>query len=998
LPAYFYATNGSISNTTVQFVAAGATANLGVNYPNDYWSNVIQPDPFILIPNYTNGTYDGPGKAVGAILGIANNQGALTTAAMTPTVSTIAKQEQVGAVWGNARDKVKDRFFFSTLLKRHVGFGPQGVGGIYIIDKTSGSYDFAGSFTLQGVTPSNGGSAIDLGSVTRVTSPSSADNYLASGTNLGEPNRDLDAFAKVGKVAYGDIDIDDATNTLYAINLNQRTIITVDISGGTASLNNASAATLAPLTKSYNIVGATGIPTCSSGELRPWALKIYKGRGYLGVVCDASTSQAVGDFKAYVLSFDINNIAAGFATELIINNYTNYKAWANTWTHTGFATSATSTALSWRQMILSDIEFDEDNNMIISSLNRFGMQMGYFNYIPVAGNTSLVQVKAYADILKACYDPTLKTWSMGAVSCPVPAGGSTSEFFNMDWAGDGTDESSNGALAKLMGSQRIVNVASDPFPFTTSTNVADYYTTGGLNWFSTADGSKTATARLFKTDANAVSYGKAIGLGDIEFNLMPQPIEIGNRVFMDTNEDGIQDANEMGIDGVTVSLYQVGNPTPTTAVTANGGQYIFNNLLPNTAYEIKILAANIPSGKQLTQKDATSTGAADVADSDANLVGADAVITYTTGSAGQNNHTLDFGFKAACVKPSAITLTSTAPTCVNGIAQNNGKITLTAVTGADKYFINSGISSTGTYSSAITIPANGTDIQTSIPNAGATYTVRFYNGVEDCYQDEIVSIQAVLCPSACSVDVTSTTPGSCYDNGAGQLIYDLSVMVSWSGAPSGESINVTSDAGGTASIDPATQTSPVFVTLTGLPGDGATTIVTAAFIATSTCLDNFTFTAPTCVAALKGSISGKIWKDTNDDGIENNGEAVVGNVKVELYNADASGQVIGAALQTITISNTGLYTFSNLPQGDYVVKIDQTSIMSNMQLSPKKDFGNDDVIDNDFDFTSALTGKITVNPSIATSKDIVNVNAAIRNLPVLCPSPNCGEGISLRKL
>jgi hypothetical protein len=676
LPTYYYASNGSASNTTTQFVAAGGIANLGVNNPSDYWDNVTHPDPFILIPNYTNGTYDGPGKAVGAILGITNNQGTLTTAAMTPTVSTIAMQEEVGAVWGNARDKAKDRFFFSTLLKRHVGFGPQGVGGIYIIDKIAGSYDFAGSFTLQGVTPSNGGSAIDLGAVTRVTSPSSEDNYLASGTNLGEPSRDLDAFAKVGKIAFGDIDI--ATNTLYAINLNQRTIVTVDISGGTASLNNASAAILSPLTKSYNIIGAVGVPSCTTGELRPWALKIYKGRGYLGIVCDASTSQAVGDFKAYVLSFDVNNIAAGFKTELTINNYTNYKAWVNTWAQTGFATSASSTALSWRQIVLSDIEFDEDNNMIISSLNRFGMQMGYFNYIPVAGNSSLVQVKAYADILKACYDPTLKTWSMGATSCPVPAGGSTSEFFNMDWAGDGTDESSNGALAKLMGSQRVVNVASDPFPFTTSTNVADYYTTGGLNWFSTVDGSKTATARLFKTGANAVSYGKAIGLGDIEFNLMPQPLEIGNRVFMDTDSDGIQDADEMGIDGIKVELWKAGAKV-TEVTTANGGQYIFTNVDAETNYEIKILAANIPSGKSLTTKDATSTGAADVADSDASLVGADAVIAYQTGSAGQNNHTLDFGFKtASSCSLTASAAATTQPTCAN----NNGAITLTVTNGS----------------------------------------------------------------------------------------------------------------------------------------------------------------------------------------------------------------------------------------------------------------------------------------------------------------------------
>jgi hypothetical protein len=144
---------------------------------------------------------------------------------------------------------------------------------------------------------------------------------------------------------------------------------------------------------------------------------------------------------------------------------------------------------------------------------------------------------------------------------------------------------------------------------------------------------------------------------------------------MDTDSDGIQDANEMGIASVRVELWKAGAFDSFTTTDANG-QYIFPNVLPNTAYEIKILAANIPSGKSLTLKDATSTGAADVADSDASLVGTDAVIAYTTGSAGQNNHTLDFGFKVACNLNAS--LSSTNVTCRNAA---NGTATLT-VTGA----------------------------------------------------------------------------------------------------------------------------------------------------------------------------------------------------------------------------------------------------------------------------------------------------------------------------
>ena len=741
---YTFASNGALGATTVVFPTT-ATQNLALNSPEDYWNNSTQADPTLVVSCYTNGTFNGPGKAEVAIVAIANNQGSLTAAAMSPTKTPIATHEQVGTVWGEARDKNKDRFFFSTLLKRHVGFGPKGVGGIYIIDKTGSGYALGGSFDLQGVVPNNTATAIDLGSVTRNTTTTSDDNYVPSGTNLGQPGRDLDAFAKVGKVAFGDMDIDDATNRLFAVNLNQRSIITVDVSGGTSTLNNATAATLKPLTNSYNIIGATGVPTCTSGELRPWGLKIYKGRGYLGVVCDGSTSQTPADAKSYILSFDINNIAAGFKTELTINNYTNYKPWANTWTQTGFADAGTQTALSWRQLILSDIEFDADGNMIIASLNRFGMQMGYFNYIPVSGSTNLVQVKAYADILKACYDVTTKSWSMGATTCPVPAGGSTSEFFSQDWAGDGTDESSNGALAILMGSQEVVNVASDPFPANVSTNDAQYYISGGLNWFSTVDGTKQATARLFKTTANAEGYGKAIGLGDVEYNLNAAPIEIGNRVWLDSNKDGFQDAGEAGISGITVTLCLASAPTTavSTAVTDANGNYYFSSATGtstasaryglsiglNTAYILKFPTS---SGANSISPN-FNAGANDLIDSDAIAAG---TIALTTGAAGQNNHSFDVAYES-CTTPTAASITKNPTGTVAGGATVNLTANATGTTAATTYAWAgpSSFSSTiqspsttapataGTYTYSVTISNGGTCTATATSTLSVTVAV-----------------------------------------------------------------------------------------------------------------------------------------------------------------------------------------------------------------------------------------------------------------------------------
>jgi len=85
-------------------------------------------------------------------------------------------------------------------------------------------------------------------------------------------------------------------------------------------------------------------------------------------------------------------------------------------------------------------------------------------------------------------------------------------------------------------------------------------------------------ARPDSSPSTAV-FGKANGLGDLEALCDAAPLEIGNRVWRDSDGDGIQDPDEPGIDGVTVQLFA---PTDTdflsplgTAVTSDGGQYYF---------------------------------------------------------------------------------------------------------------------------------------------------------------------------------------------------------------------------------------------------------------------------------------------------------------------------------------------------------------------------------------------------------------------------------------
>lgn len=72
------------------------------------------------------------------------------------------------------------------------------------------------------------------------------------------------------------------------------------------------------------------------------------------------------------------------------------------------------------------------------------------------------------------------------------------------------------------------------------------------------------------------------------------PGTIGNRVWLDTNANGLQDAGEPGIGGVLVELLQDGSVMATTTTDADG-YYGFHNL-PDGVYDVRIAAANFAGG------------------------------------------------------------------------------------------------------------------------------------------------------------------------------------------------------------------------------------------------------------------------------------------------------------------------------------------------------------------------------------------------------------------
>jgi Ig-like domain CHU_C associated/SdrD B-like domain/PKD-like domain len=756
--------NGTGNRTSVQFVsAASCSVNFGVNYPSNY----CQPNPPIAVPCYEPGNlvYGANGNTNKGLITIPYN----STGATPVNVTGVAGLDQVGTVWGMGFQAQHKRLFASTFLKRHSGLGPRGMGGVYVFDFAGASTGFiTNSFDLQGVTPANGGAAIDLGSVTRTGSA----DFTLPNDNI-TPSIDLDAFAKIGKVGFGGTEVGPDGNTLWLVNLNQRALISVDITNTT----NYTGTTV----KQFPLTSFSGLPTCTGGVLRPWGLKMHNGRGYLGLVCDGSTSQSAADMVAYVVSFDPANPTA-FTTETTFNmNYLREKttdfpayslneagtwnAWADTWAQTNISTTPGSEE-AYPQPILSDIEFTDNGSMVLAFSDRFGHQGGYKQYTAVSGSTRIFSADAAGDMIHVCN--INGTWALeGTAGCAVNDATAAQSTLNNDgvsgtgefYYGDSFDdlnqaptfnhnETSMGALAILRGTGEIMSINIDPV------NGANYAFDQGFVWFNTTNGARTDQFRLI---ASGSASNKGNGLGDIESICAPAPIEIGNYVWVDTDRDGVQDPCEGPLSNVSVKLYKMGSPTVIASTTTNtNGEYFFKDyyesglgydtLTPGAMYfvvigeggqwsvankSLALTGVNYVSSTQNT----TANGGNELNDNDAFLLNDVTKIfngylvdtlTIPSNGVGYVNHNLDFGL---FVCPSINTPSAAQIICNGATAGPLSIKTTTNAANAIKfvYFTSDQIAgATPTDAELLAIYSGGTTLSTTTATGGAApYTASF---------------------------------------------------------------------------------------------------------------------------------------------------------------------------------------------------------------------------------------------------------------------------------
>ena len=394
---------------------------------------------------------------------------------------------------------------------------------------------------------------------------------------------------------------------------------------------------------------------------------------------------------------------------------------------------------------------------------------------------------------------------------------------------------------------------------------------------------------------------------------------IGDRVWFDVNENGVQDGGEVGVANVTVNLLNASGTQVGTTTTDTSGNYLFSSLRPGT-YSVEFKA---PAGYSFTGKDA---GANDAADSDADKVTGRTIQTVL--DSGEVDRTWDAGIAPICKDVNFAFSGNSAQsgTAGNGLSWTVGGVTATALAfSRDR--------TTGVWAKAyLGSYGGGLGVTDSSEGTGANNTHTIDNtGNKDNYIlfqfSQIVSIEQV---------------------GIGYVVNDSDFTL-WAGS-SASTLSTLSDSvlNGMGYFEQNTTTLTTARTAAVNAGNFAGNVLIVAADTLDTSPEDFfklqalTVCAPAVVTPVaKASIGNFVWEDKNYNGVQDTGEAGIAGVTVKLLNSAGT-----AVVSTTTTDANGAYLFSNLTPADYKVQV----VTPSGYLVTKKDVGSD-AADSDIDST-----------------------------------------------
>ena len=453
-----------------------------------------------------------------------------------------------------------------------------------------------------------------------------------------------------------------------------------------------------------------------------------------------------------------------------------------------------------------------------------------------------------------------------------------------------------------------------------------------------------------------------------------QSAKLGDRVWYDTNGNGVQDAGEGNAVGVTVNLLDNSGNVVATQVTNATGNYLFSNLTPGS-YSVQFVA---PSGYTFTGKNA---GTDITVDSDADTV------TGKTGSytlsSGDVNLTADAGLVAVppvkahfgdfvFLDANANGIQDAGETGIAGLQLNvtdaSGNLVGSTTTDATGHYgfdvapgtytvwlgANGYVNSPTFQGGNTALDSNFTNIA-GTPVSTATVTVAagdnnltidaglyklaqlgdrvWYdangNGIQDAGETGAAGVLVTL-KTGSTVLATQTTDANGNYLFTGLAPGSYNVLF---GTLAGYTFT-TKGAGSNTAIDSDANTSGQTINYT-LSAGGSNLTVDAGLVSTG---------------PQKAHLGDFVWLDSNANGIQDSGEAGIAGVTVNLLNTASS------VVATTTTDSTGHYGFDVAP-GTYAVQFVTPSGYVNSAVNQ----GSNSGLDSDYNPTIGKTQNYTLH-------------------------------------
>jgi len=458
---------------------------------------------------------------------------------------------------------------------------------------------------------------------------------------------------------------------------------------------------------------------------------------------------------------------------------------------------------------------------------------------------------------------------------------------------------------------------------------------------------------------------------------------LGDKVWVDADEDGIQDNGEAGVSGVTVKLYDSGNTLLETTATGQSGTYLFDGLDAGDYYVEFVL----PAGYEFTTKD---QGSNDNIDSDANtttgktgiislpqgdnITSVDAGIVQLKASLGdyvffdtdkdgiQDGN--ENGIQGVTVKlySSSNSLLGTTTTDQNGLYSFTNLepgtyyVEFTLVSGyafspqnsGNNDLIDSDANTTTGKTANVTLAGGDNNISLDAgmyDTRGSLGNFVFVDVDQDGIQDngEVglsgVTVELHKCDNTLVSTITTNQNGEYLFSQLTPGDYYVQVLIPagylFSPANQGNDDNKDSDVNN---------------------GTGKSDCITLGIAENNLSVD-------AGVYEPKSSIGDQVFVDNNENGIMDQSEPGIVNVPVALYSCNND------LIATTVTDDFGKYLFAGLDPGDYYVKVTKPS----GYFFTVQDAGNDDSKDSDVDVITGKTACIT----LGLNEDNLTVDAGL---------------------